>query len=72
MNNCNQAENGDLTLFKQEQGLKYHRILSCAIVKLSFVLSLGHKRPKISRKTFVRLPMNVINLFVTKRRPLQK
>ena len=47
--------NGDLTWFKQKQGSKHQQILlSFAIEKWSFVLSLGVKKPKISRRRFFR------------------
>ena len=54
MENCLKLHlNGSLTWFKQERRPKHQQILSFAIVKWSFVPSLGLKTPKISRRKFL-------------------
>ena len=45
-----QAENGDLTWFKQERRPKHQHILPFTIVKWSVVLRLGIKNAKLKMK----------------------
>ena len=49
LGDLNQAENENLTPFKQEGGKIYQQILCFVIVKQSFVSSLGHKNPRMSK-----------------------
>ena len=54
LNGFNYVKNGDLTLLKQKQVPKQNEILSWTIVKWSFVLSLGLKRPKFLRRKLIK------------------
>ena len=67
----NWIESGVLTWFEQERRQKCKMIVLSAIEKWSYVPSAGLQKSKTSRITFFRKSVKVVNLFLTRPRPLQ-